>query len=371
MSIVNLPSRRILLTPGPATTTDAVKLAQVVADICPREPEFSAVLRSIVADLPRLIDAPADARAVLLCGSGTAAVEAMIGSLAASNGLIVVNNGAYGERILRMATILGLPVLEFRSDPAAAIDLAELETVLVERPADMAQLAIVHHETTTGLLNDLPAIGALCDRYNVELLVDAMSSFAAIPIDMTACNIAGLAASANKNLQGMAGASFVIVRTAALARAKLRPPRSLYLDLVAEHDYFHAQGQMRFTAPVQTLYALRRAIDEILAESVTGRRRRYDESWAILIDGLESRGFLPIVPRERQSRLITAVDASAIPGFVFEHLHDYMFARGITIYPGKLSGRETFRIANIGAIDLHDIEQFLAHLDAFLISCRK
>lgn len=365
------PSRRILLTPGPATTTDAVKFAQVVPDICPRETEFAAVMRSIVADLPRLIDAPADARAILLCGSGTAAVEAMIGSLTGTNGLLVINNGAYGERILKIARILGLPVVEFASDPTAAIDLEALDAALAGRPSGMAHLAIVHHETTTGLLNDLAMVGEVCRGHGVQLLVDAMSSFAAVPIDMAAANIAGLAASANKNLQGMAGASFVIARGGALATARQQPPRSLYFDLAAEEDYFSSHGQMRFTAPVQALYALRQALDETLAETVPARRQRYDQSWKCLIDGLEARGFVAIVPRELQSRLITAVDAGNIPGFEFEQLHDYLYARGITIYPGKIAGRETFRIANIGAIDHQDISHFLEHLDAYLTSCRK
>lgn len=365
------PSRRILLTPGPATTTDAVKFAQVVPDICPRETEFADLMRGIVEDLPRLIDAPADARAILLCGSGTAAVEAMIGSLTGGNGLLVINNGAYGERILQIARILGLPTVEFDSNPTAAIDLDDLEAALADRPSGMGHLAIVHHETTTGLLNDLAAVGALCRRHGVQLLVDAMSSFAAVPIDMAAANIAGLAASANKNLQGMAGASFVIARAEALATARQHPPRSLYFDLAAEEAYFSSHGQMRFTAPVQALYALRQALDETLAETVAVRRQRYDESWTILIDGLDARGFIPLVPRELQSHLITAVDAGNIRGFEFDQLHDYLFARGITIYPGKLPGRETFRIANIGAIDRSDITLFLEHLDGFLASCHQ
>ena len=365
------PSRRVLLTPGPATTTDEVKFAQVDPDICTRETEFGTLMRGIVADLPRLIDAPSDTRAVLLCGSGTAAVEAMIGSLTGSEGLIVVNNGAYGERILRIARILGLPAVEFRSDPAGAINLKELEATVAGRPSGMAHLAIVHHETTTGLLNDLAAVGSLCRRHGVQLLVDAMSSFAAVPIDMSAGNIAALAASANKNLQGMAGASFVLARADSLEAARQHPPRSLYFDLVAEDAYFSTYGQMRFTAPVQTLYALRQAIDETLLETVVARRQRYDDCWATLIDGLEARGFAPIVPRSLQSRLIAAVDAGAIPGFHFEHLHDYLLERGITIYPGKIAGRETFRVANIGAIDRHDIMQFLEHLDGFLASCQQ
>lgn len=367
---MSAPERRILLTPGPATTTDTVKFAQIVPDICPREEEFSTLLRSVVADLPRLIGAPHDASAILIGGSGTAAVEAMIGSLASDGGLVVINNGAYGERLLQIAGILGLPAFEFASSPTAAIDLGHLDTALATRPAGMTQLAMVHHETTTGLLNDVQAIGALCRRHGVEILLDAMSSFAAVPIDMAADAIAGVAASANKNLQGLPGVSFVIARTRALADARRHRPRSLYFDLAAEHDYFSTHGQMRFTAPVQTLYALRRALDETLAEGIAARRARYDSAWQVLADGLEARGFRLVVPRALQSRLITAIDASGIGGFSFDNLHDFLLARGITIYPGKLANRGTFRIANIGAISARDITDFLDHLDAYLASCR-
>lgn len=367
---MNPPERRVLLTPGPATTTDSVKLAQVVPDICPREEEFAALLRSIVADLARLIGAPADAQAVLLAGSGTAAVEAMVTSLAGEGGLVVVNNGAYGERIARIARTYGIRVLEFRSSPTEPIELASLDRALAARPSGMSQLALVHHETTTGLLNDLPRIGALCRNHGMQMLTDAISSFGACPIDMEAMNLAALASSANKNLQAMAGVSFVLVRGEALAAARTRRPRSFYLDLCAQSDYFTAHGQMRFTAPVQTLYALRRALDELLAEGVGARMRRYAKSWEVLIEGMQARGFAMAVPRHCQSRLITALDGAAVPGFSFARMHDFLLARGFTIYPGKLPGRETFRVANIGDITERDIRDFLAALDAYLAGCR-
>lgn len=365
------PERRILLTPGPATTTDTVKRAQVVPDICPRESEFAAMVQGIAADLTRLTAAPEDARCVLFAGSGTAAVEAMVNSFAGENGLIVVDNGAYGARILQIARGCRIPALEFRSSPTAPIDLAALESLLAGRPKGMDQLAIVHHETTSGLLNDLAAVGGLCRRHGVELLVDAISSYGAIAIDMEGMNVAALAATSNKNLQAMPGASFLIARRGALDAARQRPRRGFYLDAVAEHDHFAAQGQMRFTAPVQTLYALRQAIDEILAEGVAMRLRRYERSWQTLIDGLAARGFAPVVPRQHQSRLITAVDAAAIPGFSFDGMHDFLLARGYTIYPGKLSGRDTFRVANIGDITYRDIEAFLVLVDEYLATCRK
>lgn len=366
---MDAPERKILLTPGPATTSDTVKFAQVVPDICPREPEFTALLRGIAADLPRLIDAPEDVRTILFAGSGTAAVEAMVSTLA-GDGLVVVNNGAYGERILQMARAYGIPVLDFPSDPERPIDLAALERRLADRPAGCTYLALVHHETTTGLLNDARAVGALAARHGIALLLDAISSYAAVPVDMAGMNVAALAATANKNLQGMAGASFVLARSSALDQARGRPRRNFYLDAVAEHDYVARTGQMRFTAPVQTLYALRRAIDETRAEGVANRLARYRACWQALVDGMEARGFRAVVPREAQAGLITAFDAAGVPGFDFDRLHDFLQARGVTIYPGKLPGRQTFRVANIGALTVADIALYLRLLDEHLATLR-
>lgn len=359
------PERRVLLTPGPATTSEAVKLAQVVPDICPREEEFAGMVRTIAVDLARVMEAPADARAILLAGSGTAAVEAMLGSFAAA-GVLVVNNGAYGERMLRVAAAHGIPALEFQSSPEQALDLAALDAALAGRPAATAYLALVQHETTTGLLNDLAAVGDVARRHGVRLLVDAVSAYAALPIDMEGMNVAALASTANKNLQGMAGVGFVIARGAEIAAARMRPRRGFYLDAVAEHDYFLAHGQMRFTAPVQTLYALRKALDETLAEGVAARLQRYRRCWQALIDGMEARGFRAVVPRPLQGGLITAFEAGAVEGFDFDRVHDFLLARGVTIYPGKLPGRETFRVANIGAIVPQDIHAFLGLLDECL-----
>lgn len=202
--------RMILLNPGPATTTNSVKLAQIVPDICPREAEFGQLLENISTELTRLVADPRHYTTVLFGGSGTAAVESMISSIPDHDKMVIINNGAYGKRMCEIAKTYGLNYSEFASPPCEAIDLNALEKFIKASSQPVSYLAVVHHETTTGLLNDIRAIGELCKRYRIDMIVDAMSSFAAIPIDMEKMNISFLASSSNKNLQGMAGVSFVI-----------------------------------------------------------------------------------------------------------------------------------------------------------------
>ena len=355
--------RNVLLNPGPATTTDTVKYAQVVPDICPRERGFGDLMAWISTELARFVGDPARYATVLFAGSGTAAVEAIISSVIARGPVLIVNNGPYGERMCRMARIYRIPVVEVRQPGVEPLDLRAIGRAL--RRTKPTHVAVVHNETSTGLLADVPGLGRLCRRHGAELIVDAMSSYAAVPIRMREMNIAYLAASANKNLQGMAGVSFVIAKRSALERARAIPPRNLYLNLPAQHDAFERTHQMRFTPPVQTLYALKQAIVEARRETIEGRYARYTRSWKTLVAGLKRLGLEFVVPPEHHSRIITAIREPDRPDYRFEDLHDFLFARGFTIYPGKVGDLKTFRVANIGAIDHRDIRRFLALLERY------
>ncbi|WP_019120083.1 2-aminoethylphosphonate aminotransferase [Brevibacillus massiliensis] len=358
--------RNILLNPGPATTTDTVKYAQVVPDICPRESEFGNLMEYVSVELARLVADPAEYTTVLFGGSGTAAVEAMLTSAVAEDAVIIVNNGAYGKRMCEIAEVYGLHFLEFKSPADDAIDLAALESMIETAPRRIAQLAVVHHETTTGLLNDIALIGEICRRHRIEMLVDAMSSYAAVPIDMKQMNASFLAASSNKNLQGMAGISFVIAERGKLEAMRQRKPRNYYLNVYAQYKFFSTTRQMRFTPPVQTLYALKQAIDELKLEGVSGRYERYSKSWETLTDGLARLGLATIVPKQHHSKILTSVLEPDCGGYDFNDMHDYLYSRGFTIYPGKIEGTKTFRIANIGDITYKDIEAFLQLLEEYL-----
>jgi 2-aminoethylphosphonate aminotransferase len=357
--------RNILLNPGPATTTDMVKLAQVVPDICPRETEFSHLMEDVSMELTCMVGDPKAYSCVLFGGSGTAAVESILSSVIDDNDVvIIVNNGAYGKRMCEIAGSYSLNFHEFSSPPHQPIDLEALEALFKNR--NISHLAVVHHETTTGLLNDVPSIGELCRRYQVDLIVDAMSSYAAIPIQMDQMNIRYLAASSNKNLQGMAGISFVIADKSKLDGLAAVRRKNYYLNLFEQYKVFSKTRQMRFTPPVQTFYALKQAIEELKHEGLEARYARYAKSWETLIDGLARLGLKHIVLREHHSKIVTSIIEPNCDGYDFQGMHDYLYDRGFTIYPGKLEQLNTFRVANIGDINYKDIEAFLVILENYL-----
>ncbi|WP_318505542.1 2-aminoethylphosphonate aminotransferase [Bacillus sp. T3] len=359
--------RNCLLNPGPATTTDTVKFAQVVPDICPREEEFGDIMETISTELTLLAGSPDQYTTVLFGGSGTAAVEAIISSVISEQELLViVNNGAYGKRMCQMAEIYELNFIEFRSAPDEPLNISDLEAFINDKPDKIAYLAIVHCETTTGLLNPIIEVGNLCQKYKLSLIVDAMSSFAAIPIDLKQMNISYLAASSNKNLQGMAGVSFVIANKDHLEKTAQIKPRNLYLNLYEQYRSFVQNRQMRFTPPVQTLYALKQAIIETKWEGIPRRYERYSRSWETLIKGVTRLGLNYIVPKSSHSKIITSIIEPEQKGYHFLDMHNFFYEKGFTIYPGKLDQRNTFRVANIGEITYKDMERFIDLLEIYL-----
>lgn len=229
--------RNVLFTPGPATTTDSVKYAQVVPDISPREKEFGESVQWICRELTEIIAESKDYSSVLLGGSGTAAVESMLSStIDSQDRLLIIKNGAYGHRMCEIAETYGISYQAFEASPITGIDFGELEQCLLGN--DFSHLAVIHHETTTGILNDIEKIGALCSKQNILFLVDAISSFAAVPINMQKMNISFLVSSANKNLQGLPGVSFVIGNNDALHNLKNIKKRCFYLNLYDQFIFF-------------------------------------------------------------------------------------------------------------------------------------
>ena len=361
--------RNILLNPGPATTTDTVKSAQIVSDICPREKEFGNVMEFISNGITELVASKKDYTTVLFGGSGTAAVEAVISSVIGNGDrILVINNGAYGERICEMCKIYNLSYIEFKCSPIEGIDLDNLETV-INNCSNITHMAVVHHETTTGILNDVDKIGKLCKKYSIELIVDAMSSFCGIEINMEKSNIAYLISSSNKCIQGMAGVSFVICNLNSLKNTKNIRPRNLYLNLYKQHEYFKETYQMRFTPPVQVLYALKQALIETIEEEVKNREKRYKRCCEILWRGLDELNLKRLVDDNKASMLLTTVIEPEDIGYNFDEMHDYLYKKGFTIYPGKLAGQNTFRIANMGAITENDMEHFIEALKQYFEQC--
>ena len=358
--------RNILLNPGPATTTDTVKYAQVVPDICPREKEFCQIMKYVSSELTRLAADTEEYTTVLFSGSGTSAVESVLSSVANDGVVVIINNGLYGERMCEIAEAYRLDWVEFQSPYDCAVNIKELQEFIINFPRKVSYLAIVHNETTTGLLNDIEKIGEICRRQNIQMIVDAMSSFAAIPIQMKKMNISYLAASSNKNLQGMAGISFVITKKIDLQKQKELQPANYYLNLYAQYQYFIEKGQMRFTPPVQTICALKQAIIELKKEGIKERYKRYSELWEMLVTGLSRLGLKHLISKENHSKLITAIIEPDCAAYDFNHMHDYFYANGITIYPGKLTHLKYFRIANIGDLNPDDMDLFLTLLEKYL-----
>jgi len=355
--IAQTSQRNVLLNPGPATTTHSVKMAQVVPDICPREHEFGDLMEWVSEELTTIVANTKKYVTILFGGSGTTVVEATLSSVVPHDKkVLIVNNGAYGKRMCQIVEAYNMDFVEFQSSPIEPIDLEALENT-IKATENLSHLAIIHNETTTGLLNNLDDLGAIAKKYNLDLIVDAMSSYAAIPIDMEKQNISYLLASSNKNIQGMAGIGFVIANKDAMEKVKEVKPRNFYLALYAQYENFIKTHQMRFTPPVQTLYALKQAIIEAKKEGIAQRYERYSKSWQTLTDTLKEIHLEYLVDDTFHSKIITSI---FIPeGIDFDDMHDYFFERGFTIYPGKVADFNTFRIANIGQIDYKDMEDFL------------
>lgn len=339
----------ILLTPGPLTTSRTVKQA-MLRDWGSRDHDFIRLNAEIRERLLTLAGGEGTHVCVPVQGSGTFAVEAMLGTLVPPQGkLLVLANGAYGERMAKIATIQGRRLQVLRTPEDVPNDVDALDLAL-SRDAEISHVAAVHCETTSGLLNRIERIGAVVARHGRRLLVDAMSSFGALPLDAREVAFEAVAASANKCLEGVPGVAFVIVRKAALLAAAGNSP-SLSLDLYDQYLAMEETGQWRFTPPTHVLAALRQALIEHAQEGgIAGRGRRYRENCRVLIDGMRAMGFEPLLSAELQAPIIVTFRMPADPRFVFGEFYDRLRAKGFVIYPGKLTVAPSFRIGCIGRI---------------------
>lgn len=355
----------LLLTPGPLTTAPAVREA-MLRDWGSRDPAFIALTRRVRERLVALAGGEATHTAVPIQGSGTFAVEAMIGTFMPPDGkVLVLVNGAYGRRILRICACHGhaAAVLETPEDRPVASD-----AIAAALAADDAvtHVALVHCETTTGVLNPLAQIAAVVAGAGRRLLVDSMSAFGALPIDARTTPFDALAASANKCLEGAPGLAFVICRTEALARCRGRSA-SLSLDLHDQWQALEATGQWRFTPPTHVLAALDRALEALAAEGgVAGRGARYRANCRLLVDGMRRLGFEPLLADDVQAPVIVTFRMPADPRFAFDAFYNGLRALGYVIYPGKLASAESFRIGCIGSIGEAEIRGALAAVAAVL-----
>lgn len=351
--------RKILLNPGPSTTTDTVKMAQIVPDICPREKEFGQIMADISRELVRIVHGKnEDYAAVLFCGSGTICIDVTLNSLLDKDKkALVVQNGSYSQRACEVLKAYGMPFIELKQPIDEPPSLKEIERTLADNE-DIGYVYMTHHETGTGLLNPIREVGALAHEYGAFFITDTTSSYAMIPIDIYKDNIDFCMASAQKGIMGMTGLSYVIGRRDIIEQSKDFPMRSYYCNLYLQYHYFETTGQMHFTPPVQTIYAAKQAIKEYYEEGEEAKWKRHLRVMEAIHRGEDDIGLKEALKREVQSGLVSAVRYPDDPNWDFDKIHDYCYERGFTIYPGKIEQKGTFRLCALGAIDSEDIEAF-------------
>lgn len=362
---LNKIRREVLLNPGPSTTKDSVKYAQVCADICPRELEFGELMEEIEKDLTSFGASYDEYTTIMFASSGTGADEAMISSCVPPDGkLLVIDNGSYGARLAQIAKTYNIDTTVFKSSTHEPINIELLENEF--KNGDYDTFAMVHHETTTGLLNQVEVICPLAKKYGMVTVVDAISSYGGMPMNFKEMGIDFASCTSNKHFGGMAGIGFVVCNRNKLIKQKDWPMRNYYFNLYDQYKYFVETKQSRFTPPVQTFYALRQAILETKVETIEKRFERFSECWNILVDAVKDIGLEMIVNENNQSHFITAILNPDSHNYDFDEFHDYVKNFGFTIYPGKLGNVGTFRIANMGDINPKEMIDFTVVLKKYM-----
>ncbi len=351
---------KLLFTPGPLTTSATVKQA-MLHDLGSRDETFIRIIADIREQLLALghVSQKQGYEAILMQGSGTFGIEATIGSVIHKGGkLLVVINGAYGERILKIAQRLNIETESLRFSENEIPDARQLHDTLQD-DTSITDVAVVHCETTSGILNPVEQLGAVVHEFGRTFIVDAMSSFGGVPLDIDAAHIDYLISSSNKCIEGVPGFSFVIANRENLLTSK-GSARSVSLDLLAQWEGLEGNGQFRFTPPTHTLLAFFQALRELADEGgIPARTKRYQRNHVALVAGMRELGFREYVDPELQGWIITSFFYPDDPNFQFEDFYERLSERGMLIYPGKLTEAECFRIGNIGRLATEDIRALL------------
>jgi len=350
---------KILFTPGPLTTSRTVKEA-MLRDLGSRDFAFITAIREIRARLLRLAGLEGKGyEAIPMQGSGTFSVEAVFSSTVPRDGkVLLIINGAYGKRMAQMCKVLGIETHQLEFPENQLPDLGQVAAALTPG-SGITDVAVVHCETTTGLINPIPEIGALARAAGARYFVDAMSSFGAVPLDLPAAHVDYLVSSSNKCIEGVPGFGFVIARREALIETEGRA-RSLSLDILAQWKGLEKDGQFRFTPPTHALLAFHQAVLELEAEGgIAARGARYRRNYETLITGMRAMGFKEYLAPELQGYIITSFVYPTDAKWSFEEFYRRLNERGYVIYPGKVSNADCFRIGNIGRIFENDVRDLL------------
>ena len=340
-----------LLTPGPLTTSRNVKLA-MLADWGSRDVEFRQLVADIRKRLLKLANCDSRYECVIMQGSGTFAIEAALGSLSPvfRQKTLVIANGAYGDRAAQILKRLNRPFAKVDKGDSAAPTVGEIVEAL-EADADISHVWMIHCETTSGIVNPIIEIGLAVKQRGLTFMVDAMSSFGAIPIDMAGMDMDVMVSSSNKCIEGVPGFSYVLVKRG-LLEASAGVSHSVVLDLHEQWRGLQANGQFRFTPPTHALVAFHQALKEHEAQGgVAARGTRYARNADVLIDGMREMGFSTLLEDNMAGPIIQTFPTPRDPNFHFESFYEALRKRGFAIYPGKLTKRPSFRIGTIGQID--------------------
>jgi len=360
---------KLLFTPGPLTTSRTVK-EKMLRDLGSRDTEFMTVIGEVRNGILKVAGTNKNEgwESVLIQGSGTFAIESVLSSaISESDKLLIISNGAYGKRMAKISRIHKISHFEL-SFPENQIPDIEKIINIVESSNDFTHLAVVHCETTTGILNPIEDIGKVARLYGLEYIVDAMSSFGAIPIDLNECSVNYLISSSNKCIEGVPGFAFVIAKKESLLKTEGKA-RTLSLDLFNQWAEMERSGQFRFTPPVQIILAFKEALEELENEGgIEGRAARYKSNHRILLQGMTDMGFVPYIHPDYQSYIITAFLFPEQKNFNFNKMYNFLNERNFVIYPGKLSETDTFRIGSIGRLNNQNISDLLIAIEAYLDS---
>jgi 2-aminoethylphosphonate-pyruvate transaminase len=354
----------LLLTPGSHSTSKSVRNA-LLRDWCTYDADYN---EDIVQNIRRRLVALAtkkneDYTAVLMQGSGSFSVEATLGSVIPQSGkLLIITNGAYGDRFARISKVLKLNHIAYSCFETEAPKPEVLSIILGENP-DITHTALVHCETATGILNPLSQIAKVVKEHGNTFILDAMSSFGGIPFDIADCNIDFLISSSNECIQGVPGFGFVIAKTEELLKCKDNA-RSLCLDLYGQWREMDKSGKWRYTSPTHTVRAFYQALDELEIEGgVEARYQRYSKNQQLLVNGMKELGFRSFLPKELQSPIITSF-LYPTPNFNFDTFYKTIKKLGFILCPGKISQADTFRIGNIGEVFPKDITKLLGVIES-------
>ena len=348
----------LLLTPGPLTTSRAVK-SVMVHDWGSRDANFLAINREVLDRLPDIVHGCGDYVTVPMQGSGTFAVEAMLTTFVPASGkVLVLINGSYGQRARRILEIAKRDLTVHETAEDTPPDLSKVEALLAGDTA-ITHVFMIHCETTSGILNPVREVAAIAAKHGRRFLLDSMSAFGALPLDVRTTAVDAIAASSNKCIEGVPGLGFVIARQEALAETKGNAT-TLVLDLHDQWQNFVKTGQYRFTPPIHVIVSFHQALMEFFAEGgQPGRGARYTENGKVLSEGMQALGFKPLLPARLQAPIIYTFHMPADPAFKFQAFYDALKDRGYVIYPGKLTVADSFRIGCIGRIDADDMRRFL------------